>query len=148
MVSFLIGCSFSFEAALIDEGIRLRHVDQGINVAMYRSAIACASAGRFQGPMVVSMRPIKACDVARAVEITARFPDVHGAPVHVGDPGALGIADLDKPDYGDAVAIEPGELPVFWACGVTPQWVAERSRLGFCITHAPGKMFVADTLCR
>ena len=145
LVTFLIGCSFSFESALIDAGIPLRHVDQGINVAMYRSAIACRPAGIFRGPMVVSMRPVKAADVARTVEICARYPDVHGAPVHVGDPGALGIADLSRPDYGDPVAIEPGELPVFWACGVTPQAVAEAARLPFCITHAPGAMFVADT---
>jgi uncharacterized protein YcsI (UPF0317 family) len=148
LVSFLIGCSFSFEAALIDGGIPLRHVDQGINVAMYRSAIACVPAGRFHGPMVVSMRPIKAADVVRAVEISGRYPDVHGAPIHVGDPKALGIADLARPDYGDAVTIEPGELPVFWACGVTPQAVAVAAKLPFCITHAPGMMFVADTLNR
>jgi uncharacterized protein YcsI (UPF0317 family) len=145
LVTFLIGCSFSFESALIDAGIPLRHVDQRINVAMYRSTIACQPAGRFHGPMVVSMRPIRAADVARTVEICARFPDFHGAPIHVGDPGALGIADLSRPDYGDAVDIEPGELPVFWACGVTPQAVAKAARLPFCITHAPGKMFVADT---
>jgi uncharacterized protein YcsI (UPF0317 family) len=144
LVSFLIGCSFSFEAALIGGGIPLRHVDQRINVAMYRSSIACRTAGIFHGPMVVSMRPIRARDVARTVEICARYPDVHGAPVQVGDPAALGIADLSKPDYGDPVAIEPGELPVFWACGVTPQWVAQRSRLPLVITHAPGKMFVTD----
>jgi uncharacterized protein YcsI (UPF0317 family) len=145
LVSFLIGCSFSFETALIDAGIRLRHVDRGRNVAMYRTAIACKPAGAFHGPMVVSMRPIKACDVARAVEISGRFPDVHGAPIHIGEPQALGIADLGRPDYGDPVEIEPGELPVFWACGVTPQAVAVAARLPFCITHAPGKMFVADT---
>ncbi len=145
LVTFLIGCSFSFESALIDAGIPLRHVDRRLNVAMYRSAIACAPAGRFHGPMVVSMRPIRARDIARTVEICARFPQVHGAPVHVGDPRALGIDDLDKPDYGDAVPIEDGELPVFWACGVTPQAVAQAARLPFCITHAPGKMFVADT---
>lgn len=144
LVTFLIGCSFSFEAVLIDAGIPLRHVDQGINVAMYRSAIACRPAGRFHGPMVVSMRPIRAADVPRTVEICARYPDVHGAPVHVGDPQALGIADLARPDYGDAVEIRPGELPVFWACGVTPQAVAQAARLPFCITHAPGRMFVAD----
>ena len=145
LVSFFIGCSFSFESALIEAGIPLRHVDQGINVAMYRSRIACRPAGRFHGPMVVSMRPIKAADVPLAVETSARFPHVHGAPIHVGDPAALGIADLSRPDYGDPVAIEAGELPVFWACGVTPQAVAQAARLPFCITHAPGKMFVADT---
>ena len=144
LVSFLIGCSFSFEAALIDAGIRLRHVDQGLNVAMYRTSIRCRRAGVFHGPMVVSMRPIKARDVARTVEICARFPQVHGAPLQVGDPSALGIDDLGRPDYGDPVDLEPGELPVFWACGVTPQAVAQAARLPLCITHAPGKMFVAD----
>jgi uncharacterized protein YcsI (UPF0317 family) len=145
LVSFLIGCSFSFEAALIAGGIPLRHVERGINVAMYRSAIACRPAGVFHGPMVVSMRPVRAADVAHAVAISGRFPDVHGAPIHVGAPEALGIADLSRPDYGDAVEIEPGEVPVFWACGVTPQAVAVAARLPFCITHAPGRMFVADT---
>ena len=144
LVSFLIGCSFSFEAALIDAGVPLRHVEQGINVAMYRSAIACAPAGVFHGPMVVSMRPIRARDVAKTIEICARFPHVHGAPIQVGDPASLGIADLGRPDYGDPVAFEAGELPVFWACGVTPQAVAVAARLPFCITHAPGKMFVTD----
>ena len=146
LVTFLIGCSFSFEAALIDAGIPLRHVSRGRNVAMYRSSIACEPAGVFAGPMVVSMRPIAARDIARTVEICARFPQVHGAPIHVGDPAALGIADLARPDYGDAVDIEPGELPVFWACGVTPQAVAVAARLPFCLTHAPGRMFVADAL--
>lgn len=143
LVTFLIGCSFSFESALIDAEIPLRHVDLGINVAMYRSAIECVPAGRFHGPMVVSMRPIKARDVARTVEICARFPQVHGAPVHIGDPASLGITDLQRPDYGDAVPIESDEVPVFWACGVTPQAVAQAARLP-CITHAPGKMFVTD----
>lgn len=145
LVTFLIGCSFSFEAALIEAGIPLRHVAQGRNVAMYRSTIDCVPAGVFHGPMVVSMRPIAARDVARTVEICARFPQVHGAPIHVGDPAALGIRDLARPDYGDAVDVEPGEVPVFWACGVTPQAVAIAARLP-CITHAPGKMFVADPL--
>ncbi len=148
LVTFLIGCSFSFEAALMADGIPLRHVRQGRNVAMYRSTIDCMPAGRFHGPMVVSMRPVRAADVARAVEISGRYPDVHGAPVHIGDPGALGIEDLDRPDYGDPVTIEPGELPVFWACGVTPQAVAAAARLPFCITHAPGKMFVTDRMNR
>ena len=148
LVSFLIGCSFSFEAALIEGGIPLRHVDEGVNVSMYRSAIDCRPAGVFLGPMVVSMRPVKVADVARAAEISGRYPDVHGAPVHVGDPRTLGITDLAKPDYGDAVAVHPDELPVFWACGVTPQAVAVAARLPFCITHAPGRMFVTDALIR
>jgi len=143
-VAFLIGCSFSFEAAVAEAGIPLRHVEQGRNVAMYRTSIACAPAGPFQGEMVVSMRPIKSRDVARVVEISGRFDVAHGAPVHIGNPGAIGIADLARPDYGDAVSIEDDEVPIFWACGVTPQWVAQKSRLPLCITHAPGKMFVTD----
>jgi uncharacterized protein YcsI (UPF0317 family) len=143
-VSFLIGCSFSFEAAVAEAGIPLRHVVQARNVAMYRTHVACTPAGRFSGEMVVSMRPIKSRDVARVVEISGRFPQAHGTPVHVGNPHALGIADLMKPEYGDAVEILDDEVPVFWACGVTPQWVAQRSGLAFCITHAPGKMFVTD----
>lgn len=143
-VSFLIGCSFSFESALAEAGIALRHIDQGRNVAMYRTNIACVPAGIFSGEMVVSMRPIKSRDVAKVVEISDRFPLAHGAPVQVGNARALGIADLAQPDYGDAVALLDDEVPVFWACGVTPQWIAQRSRLPLCITHAPGKMFVTD----
>ena len=143
-VSFLIGCSFSFESALEHAGIPLRHVVQQRNVAMYRTNIACTPAGRFSGEMVVSMRPIKCRDVARVVEICGRFPQAHGAPVHVGNPQALGIADVMRPDYGDAVEILDDEVPVFWGCGVTPQWVAQRSGLSLCITHSPGKMFVTD----
>jgi uncharacterized protein YcsI (UPF0317 family) len=143
-VAFLIGCSFSFESALEDAGIALRHLHQGRNVAMYRTSRACAPAGRFGGEMVVSMRPIKSRDVAKVVAICARFPQAHGAPVHVGDPHALGIADLAAPDYGDAVEMLDDEVPVFWGCGVTAQWVAQRSGVGLCITHAPGKMFVTD----
>ena len=143
-VSFLIGCSFSFEAAVAEAGIPLRHVQQGRNVAMYRTNIPCTPAGMFHGEMVVSMRPIKGCDVARVVEISSKFAVAHGAPVHVGNASAIGIADLAKPDYGDPVAIEENEVPVFWACGVTPQWVAQKSRLPLCVTHAPGMMFVTD----
>ncbi|MBC7602344.1 MAG: putative hydro-lyase [Ramlibacter sp.] len=143
-VSFLIGCSFSFEAAVVDAGVPLRHVRQGRNVAMYRTNIPCESAGPFEGEMVVSMRPIKSRDVAKVVEISGRFAVAHGAPVHIGNPAAIGITDLARPDYGDAVSIEEDEVPIFWACGVTPQWVAQKSRLPLCITHAPGKMFVTD----
>ena len=146
LVTFVIGCSFSFEQALMDAGMRLRHVDEGRNVAMYRSRLATAPAGPFAGPMVVSMRPFKVADAARAVEITSRFPDVHGAPVHVGDPAAIGIHDLSRPDYGDAVAVLPDEVPVFWACGVTPQAAIAKARLPFCITHAPGAMLITDLL--
>jgi uncharacterized protein YcsI (UPF0317 family) len=144
LVAFLIGCSFSFEFALRDAGIALRHLQQGRNVAMYRTDVDCAPAGRFAGEMVVSMRPIRSRDVARVVEICARFPQAHGAPVHVGNPRALGIADLARPDYGDPVEILDDEVPVFWGCGVTAQWVAQRSAVPLCITHAPGKMFVTD----
>src|SRR6476661_3313630 len=144
LVTFLIGCSFSFESALIAGGIPLRHVQRGVNVAMYKTSIPCQPAGRFRSNMVVSMRPVKSHDIARAVEISGRFPQVHGAPVHVGHPEAIGIHDLGKPDFGDAVPLQDDELPVFWACGVTPQYAAELSRLPFCITHSPGKMLVTD----
>jgi len=146
LVAFVIGCSFSFEWALAAEGIRLRHVQQGRNVAMYRSNVATAPAGPFAGPLVVSMRPLSAADAIRAVQITARYPAVHGAPVHLGDPAQIGIADLSRPDYGDPVEIEPGELPVFWACGVTPQAALAAARPSLCITHAPGAMLVTDLL--
>lgn len=144
LVSFLLGCSFSFEEALLDAGVPLRHVECGRNVPMFRTTRRCAPAGRFAGPLVVSMRPIPAEKVPLAVQVTGRFERVHGAPVHVGAPEALGIPDLARPDHGDAVEVRPGELPVFWACGVTPQEVALASRLPFCITHAPGHMFVTD----
>ncbi|MBC7376585.1 MAG: putative hydro-lyase [Burkholderiaceae bacterium] len=143
-VSFLIGCSFSFEDALAQAGVPLRHVEQARNVAMYRTNIPCVPSGPFSGEMVVSMRPIKSRDVAKVVEISGRFALAHGTPVHVGNPQAIGIADTSRPDYGDAVRIMDEEVPVFWACGVTPQWVAQRSKLPLCITHAPGKMFVTD----
>jgi uncharacterized protein YcsI (UPF0317 family) len=143
-VTFLIGCSFSFESAVMQAGIPLRHVDQGRNVAMYRTNLPCTPAGIFQGPTVVSMRPIKSRDVAKVVEVSGRFPLAHGTPLHVGNPQALGIQDLAHPDYGDAVDILPDEVPVFWACGVTPQAVAQASGLPLCITHAPGKMFITD----
>lgn len=146
LVTFLIGCSFSFENALITGGIPLRHVDRGVNVAMYKTNIPCQSAGRFQGNMVVSMRPVKSRDVARAVEISGRYPQVHGAPVHIGHPELIGIADLSRPDFGDAVPLMEDELPLFWACGVTPQYVAELSAIPFCISHSPGKMLVTDFL--
>jgi uncharacterized protein YcsI (UPF0317 family) len=146
LVTFLLGCSFSFEEALMRNGIALRHLQEKRNVAMYKTSIACRPAHSMQGNMVVSMRPIKASEVARAVEITARFPQVHGAPLHVGHPASIGITDLGMPDFGDAVEVLDDELPVFWACGVTPQYVAELSRLPFCITHAAGKMLVTDLL--
>jgi uncharacterized protein YcsI (UPF0317 family) len=144
LVTFLIGCSFSFEEALALAGVPLRHLDLGRNVPMYRTLRSCAPAGRFRGPLVVSMRPIPADLVARAIQVTSRYERVHGAPVHVGAPEALGIADPGRPDYGDAVPIGPGEVPVFWACGVTPQAAILASRLPFCVTHAPGHMFATD----
>jgi len=146
LVSFVLGCSFSFEHALLDAGIELRHVTQGKNVAMYRTNIQTAPAGPFHGPMVVSMRPMTAANAIRAVQITARVPAVHGAPVHLGDPALIGISDIGKPDFGDAVDILPGELPVFWACGVTPQAVVMEAAPDFCITHAPGYMLITDLL--
>lgn len=144
LVSFLIGCSFSFEQALLDDGMTLRHVAQNRNVAMYRTHIATEPVGAFFGPMVVSMRPLKAADAIRAVQITSRFPTVHGAPVHLGDPSLIGIADITQPDYGDAVEVMPDELPVFWACGVTPQAAIAQAKPPFCITHAPGSMLITD----
>lgn len=148
LVAFVIGCSFSFEQPLIDAGIPLRHVREGRNVAMYRTNIQTVPAGVFHGPMVVSMRPMTAANAIRAVQVTARVPAVHGAPVHLGDPALIGIADLQKPDFGDPVAVMPDEIPVFWACGVTPQSVVMEARPEFCITHSPGKMLVTDLLDR
>jgi uncharacterized protein YcsI (UPF0317 family) len=144
LVSFLIGCSFTFETDLLNAGIDVRHISEGCNVPMYRTNRACRPAGRLQGEMVVSMRPIPADRVADAAKITARYPGVHGAPVHVGEPGLLGIEDIARPDFGDAVTIRPGEIPVFWACGVTPQAVVMASRVPFAISHAPGHMFITD----
>ena len=144
LVTFLIGCSFTFETSLQQAGIEVRHITDGSNVAMYKSNRACRPAGRLHGDMVVSMRPIAAHRVADACTISGRYPSVHGAPVHVGDPAALGIADIGKPDFGDAVRIEPGEIPVFWACGVTPQAAVMASGVPFAVTHAPGYMFITD----
>ena len=144
LVSFAIGCSFSFEQALVEDGIEIRHITCGANVPMYRTNIQTTPAGPFHGPLVVSMRPLKPADAIRAIQITSRFPSVHGAPVHIGLPSDIGIADLSKPDYGDAVPIGPGELPVFWACGVTPQAVIAEMRPLYCITHAPGAMLITD----
>lgn len=144
LVSFLIGCSFSFEEAMLAAELPVRHIEQGSNVPMYRTSIPTTPAGGFSGPLVVSMRPLTPADAIRAVHVTGRFPSVHGAPVHLGDPAAIGIKDIMAPDYGDPVEIKPGEIPVFWACGVTPQAVIAKTRPGFCITHAPGYMLVTD----
>jgi uncharacterized protein YcsI (UPF0317 family) len=146
LVSFVLGCSFSFEEALTAEGIELRHITQGCTVPMYRTSIATVAAGPFHGPMVVSMRPMTPANAIRAVQITTRFPAVHGAPVHLGRPDLIGIADLGKPDYGDAVPVKDDEIPVFWACGVTPQSVIATVKPEFCITHYPGSMLVTDRL--
>ncbi len=144
LVAFVIGCSFSFEEALIADGLKIRHIEEKRNVPMYRTNVACASAGPFAGPLVVSMRPFKPAEAIRAIQITTRFPAVHGAPVHFDKPEQIGIKDISKPDYGDAVSIQPDEVPVFWACGVTPQSVILQSRPDFAITHAPGHMLVTD----
>lgn len=145
-VTFILGCSFSFEQALIDDGIPLRHVQQGSNVAMFKTDIPTNPSGSFFGPLVVSMRPMLAEHVIRAIQITSRFPTVHGAPVHIGDPKLIGIQDVTTPDYGDAVDIMPNEIPVFWACGVTPQVAILQAKPPLCITHAPGCMLVTDLL--
>ena len=144
LVSFVIGCSFSFEEALVSDGIELRHITRGCNVPMYRTSIATAQVGPFHGPMVVSMRPMAPANAIRAIQITTRFPAVHGAPVHVGKPELIGINDIMKPDYGDPVPVRDDELPVFWACGVTPQSVIATVKPEFCITHYPGSMLVTD----
>ena len=144
LVAFLIGCSFTFERAMLAAGLPVRHIEEGVNVPMYRTSRECAPAGRFSGTLVVSMRPMTPAQAVLAAEVTARFTDTHGAPVHAGDPGELGIADLGAPDYGEAVTVRAGEIPVFWACGVTPQAVAVASRPELMITHAPGHMFVTD----
>ncbi|WP_414472122.1 putative hydro-lyase [Microvirga sp. M2] len=144
LVSFVIGCSFSFEEALMADGIVLRHIAEGTNVPMYRTNIPTQPSGPFHGPLVVSMRPLKPADAIRAVQITSRFPAVHGAPVHLGKPEMIGIKDLDAPDYGEPVRLADHEIPVFWACGVTPQSVVAAARPSFAITHAPGYMLVTD----
>ncbi|WP_199257787.1 putative hydro-lyase [Paracoccus binzhouensis] len=144
LVTFLIGCSFTFETPLQQAGIEMRHIAQGCNVPMFLTDRDCRPAGRLHGKMVVSMRPIPAGRVAEAAMISGRTPAVHGAPVHIGAPEALGIADLSRPDFGDAVEIRPGEVPVFWACGVTPQAALMASKPPFAITHAPGYMFITD----
>ncbi len=143
-VSFLIGCSFSFEAELLEAGVPVRHIEEGRNVPMYRTNIPCASAGAFHGSTVVSMRPIPRELVVKAVTVTAAMPRVHGSPLHIGDPAAIGIANLAKPDFGEAVTINEGEVPVFWACGVTPQAAIMEAKPEIAITHAPGHMFVTD----
>jgi len=144
LVTFLLGCSFSFEEALVADGLEIRNISEKKNVPMYNTNIECDSAGRFSSNMVVSMRPFTPKDTIRMIQICSRFPSVHGAPVHFGDPVAIGINDIHTPDYGDAVTINDGEVPVFTACGVTPQAAIMQAKPEFCITHSPGHMVVSD----
>ncbi|MDO5115113.1 MAG: putative hydro-lyase [Synergistaceae bacterium] len=144
LVAFLTGCSFSFENALVENSIPMRHIDDGTNVAVYITNIQCTPAGRLSGPMVVSMRPVRNEKVPASVLCTGRFPSMHGAPVHIGDPSAIGIKDINKVDFGDRIEVKEGEMPVFWACGVTPQAVVMNSKPPFAITHAPGYMYISD----
>lgn len=144
MVGFLIGCSFTFETPLLENGIPVRHIEENCNVPMYKTNMMCDEAGVFSGPTVVSMRPMSPRDAIRATQITSRFPDVHGAPLHIGDPSLIGISDIAKPNFGDSVTIKKGEVPVFWACGVTPQAVIMESKPSIMISHAPGCMFISD----
>ena len=144
LVSFVIGCSFSFEEALMADGIEMRHIALNKTVPMFRTSVQTKPAGPFHGPMVMSMRPMTPAHAIRAVQITTRFPAVHGAPVHIGKPELIGISDIMKPDYGDAVPVRDDEIPVFWACGVTPQSVIATVKPEFCITHYPGTMLVTD----
>jgi uncharacterized protein YcsI (UPF0317 family) len=144
LVTFILGCSFSFEEALMAAGLRLRYVDEGRNVPMYRTSVDTTPAGRFRGKLVVSMRPFKPADAIRAIEITSRYPRVHGSPVHLGNPRLIGIDDLQKPWAGDPTEVREDEVPLFWACGVTPQSVVLEAKPSFCITHTPGHMLVTD----
>ena len=144
LVSFLIGCSFTFDAALVSAELPVRHIEMGVNVPMYRTNIACRPAGRFRGPLVVSMRPLTPSQAETASQLTAQFPNFHGPPVHIGTPAGIGIDDVDRPDFGDPVEIRDGEVPVFWACGVTPQCALMEAKLPIAITHAPGHMLVTD----
>ena len=145
LVSFVIGCSFSFESELIEAGIEIRHNTMGCNVPMYLTGVPCTPAGSMSGNMVMSMRPIPADQVVKAVQISGAIPKVHGAPLHIGDPAAIGVRDLAHPEFGDPVDIRVGEVPVFWACGVTPQSIVMNSKPPFAITHAPGCMLITDT---
>ena len=143
-VTFIIGCSFSFEQALVNDGVRLRHLDENLTVSMYITSLDTTPAGLFGGGTVVSMRPLTARNAIKAVEITSRFPHTHGSPVHLGDPAQIGISDISKPDWGDAQRINDDEIPVFWACGVTPQNAIRMAKPEICITHTPGSMLVTD----
>lgn len=144
LVTFVLGCSFSFEEALMDAGLPLRYVEQGRSVPMYRTSVDTVPVGRFRGKLVVSMRPFKPADAIRAIEITSRYPRVHGAPIHVGFPEMIGIKNLAQPWAGDPTEVHADELPLFWACGITPQSVVLEARPSLCITHSPGHMLVTD----
>ncbi len=144
LVAFLLGCSHTFEHALAEAGVRVRNVECGTTVPMFRTNIRCRPAGQFAGPVVVTMRPIRSDQLSQVLSLSARYPRAHGSPLHIGDPEVIGISDVFTPDWGEAVAIEPGEVPVFWACGVTPQAVAQEARPELMITHEPGQMFVTD----
>jgi uncharacterized protein YcsI (UPF0317 family) len=146
LVSFLLGCSFTFERALLDAGLYLAHLDQGRNVPMYVTGQECVPSGPFSGPMVVSMRPYRPNEVPLAVAISGRYPAMHGAPLHVGDPETLGVKDLGEPEFGDPIEIAEDQIPVFWGCGVTPQAVAMKASPPLMITHSPGHMFITDRL--
>lgn len=143
-VSFLLGCSTTFEAALLKAGIQLDHIEKGYNPPVYISNQPCDPAGKFKGPLVVSMFPIASEKVAQVVRISSRYPKAHGAPVHIGNPQAIGISDLSQPDFGELRAIGEDQIPVFWACGVTPQVVARQARPALMVTHAPGHMFLSN----
>lgn len=145
-VTFLIGCSFSFEEALIRARVPVRHIEEGRNVPMYITSTPCSAAGIFKGTIVVSMRPIPADKIVSAVRITSRYSSVHGGPVHIGDPAKIGIRDIRRPDFGEAVTIRKDETTMFWACGVTPQVAVMNAKPDICITHAPGHMFITDIL--
>ncbi len=144
LVTVALGCSFTFENALLRAGIPVRHIESGLNVPMFRTNIDLVPAGRFGGQMVVTMRPIPEKQVSEAREISRRFPQAHGAPIAIGDPAKIGISNLSQPDWGDAVEIRTGEVPVYWACGVTPQNVLLDAGLPICITHSPGHMLITD----
>ena len=143
-VTFLIGCSFTFESALINNGVSLPHYEQGKNVSMFITNIPTIKSGVFSGPMVVSMRSIQKNKVIRAIQTTSRFPSVHGAPIHIGNPEEIGVHDINNPDFGDVTPVKENEIPVFWACGVTPQSIAMNSNPSIMITHSPGHMFITD----
>jgi len=145
-IAFLLGCSFTFEGSLMRSGIPMRHIEEGHNVPMYITDIECYPSGTFSGPMVVSMRPVLEEMVVKAVQITSKFPRVHGAPIHIGNPEGIGIVDLNRPDFGEPVTVKRGEIPLFWACGVTTQVIALRAKPEIMMTHSPGHMFISDIL--